>query len=69
MPWPSFPGIQSALPRLPTLFTTYNYTDEIILSVILIGVLLLIELVDEHRQFWETLSVRPIYVRWACTMP
>ncbi len=60
-----FSRVQASLPRLPTLFTTYNYTDEIVLSVILIGVLLLVELLDEHRQFWETLRLRPTYVHWA----
>ncbi len=60
-----FTRIQAAFPRLPTLFAMYNYTDEIILSVVLIGVLLLVELLDEHRQFWDKLRVRPTYVRWA----
>ncbi len=60
-----FSRIQSAFSRLPTLFTSYNYTDEVILSVVLIGILMMVELLDEHRQFWEKLRVRPTVLRWS----
>jgi alginate O-acetyltransferase complex protein AlgI len=60
-----FSRIAGSLQRLPTLFSSYNYTEEIITSVVLIGVLLVVELVDEHRMFWEKLRARPVYVRWA----
>lgn len=60
-----FTRLNSALPRLPTLIASYNYTEDIVLSVVLIGVLVVIELLDEHRMFWEKLRVRPVYARWA----
>lgn len=60
-----FSRVSGVAQRLPTLFASYQYTDEIILSFVLIVVLLVVELLDEHRAFWEALRVRPVYVRWA----
>ncbi|MBI4787424.1 MAG: MBOAT family protein [Chloroflexi bacterium] len=57
--------IAAAVPRLPTLVASYPFTDEIVLSIILIGVLLVVEIVDEKRALWERLGTRPVYVRWA----
>lgn len=55
----------NALPQLPTMLRTYPYSGEVILSLVLIGVLLLVEALDEYRAFWERLRLRPVYVRWA----
>ncbi len=60
-----FSRITGAFARLPILFSAYNYTEEIITSVVLIGVLLVVEIADEQRLFWEKLRARPVYVRWS----
>ena len=60
-----FSRISGSFQRLPTLFSSYNYTEDLITSFVLIGVLLVFELLDEHRMFWEKLRARPVYVRWA----
>ncbi|MGE5265178.1 MAG: MBOAT family O-acyltransferase [Acidobacteriota bacterium] len=60
-----FSRVAGSFPRLPTLLSSYTYTEDIITSAVLIGVLLVIELLDEHRMFWEKLRVRPVHVRWA----
>jgi len=58
-------SIAASVPELPTLFKAYPITGEVYLSLALIGVLLLIEALDEWRAFWEKLVTRPVYVRWA----
>ncbi len=60
-----FSRVAGSFQRLPTLFSSYNYTEDIVTSVALIALLLVIELIDEHRLFWEKLQVRPVYVRWS----
>lgn len=60
-----FSRVTASASRLPTLFRTYPYTGEIFLSVALIGVLLLVDALDEWGAFWERLRTRPVYVRWA----
>ncbi|HEX9075967.1 MAG TPA: MBOAT family O-acyltransferase [Anaerolineae bacterium] len=60
-----FSRIAGSFQRLPTLLSSYAYTEDIITSAVLIGILVVIELLDEHRMFWEKLRVRPVYVRWA----
>ncbi len=59
--WTALPNLGGMLATLPN---KSNY-DEIILSVVLIVVLMLIELLDEHRGLWEGLRARPRVVRWA----
>lgn len=59
--WTALPNLGSMLATLPN---KPNY-DEIVLSVGLIVVLMLIELLDEHRGLWEGLRTRPRVVRWA----
>ena len=56
--------ISGTLPRLPTLLAVYPYSGEMILSFVLIGVLLVIEILDEKRGLWETLRTQPRVVRW-----
>ncbi len=63
-----FAKVWTALPNLGGMLATLpnkpNY-DEIVLAVVLIVVLMLIELLDEHRGLWEGLKARPRVVRWA----
>jgi len=60
-----FSRVWQAVPQLPTLLKSFPYTGEIYLSLALIGVLLLVEALDEWRAFWVNLRLRPVYVRWA----
>jgi alginate O-acetyltransferase complex protein AlgI len=60
-----FSRVADALPDLPKLFKAYPFTGEMYLSLALIGVLLLVEVLDEWRAFWEKLPTRSVYVRWA----
>ncbi len=60
-----FSRVAESLPNLPTLFTARAYTEEIVLSLVLIVVLLVVEAIDEQRSLWERLRARPTYVRWA----
>jgi alginate O-acetyltransferase complex protein AlgI len=57
--------IWRALPALPSLVVSYPFGGEVIGSLLLIGLLMLIELLDEHLPALEWLRSRPIYVRWA----
>jgi alginate O-acetyltransferase complex protein AlgI len=36
-----------------------------LVSLMLIGVLLGVEALDERRSMWDRLSAKPVYVRWA----
>ncbi len=60
-----FSRVLNAAPRLPTLFSAYVFSGEMVLSIILIVVLIVIEVFDESRGFWDRLRTRPVYVRWA----
>jgi alginate O-acetyltransferase complex protein AlgI len=57
--------ISQALPRLPDLIRNYPFSGGVVLSIGLIGFLLAVELVDEHRPMWVILRTRPVYQRWA----
>lgn len=57
--------IVQSIPKLPGLIQSYNYTDDLILSVVLIAVLFFVEVLDEKRALWESLHTRPVFVRWA----
>ena len=60
-----FSRITQSIPRLPSLLGAYAYTEDVILSMVLIVVLLVIEASDEKRSLWERLKARPAYMRWA----
>jgi len=60
-----FSRVAESVPKLPMLFKVFPFTGEIYLSLALIGLLLLVEALDEWGAFWEKLRVRPRYVRWA----
>ncbi len=57
--------IAQAVPRLPDLVRNYAFSGGVVLSLGLIGFLLMVELVDEHRSIWASLRARPVYQRWA----
>lgn len=57
--------VTQSIPRLPSLLGAYIYTEDLILSFVLIAVLLVIETIDEKRSLWERLQNQPVYVRWA----
>jgi len=50
---------------LPRLIRARVTSGEILLSLALIGVLLVVEALDETRPFWERVRARPLFVRWA----
>jgi alginate O-acetyltransferase complex protein AlgI len=53
-----------AIPKLPTLLSTYPLTGELVLSFVLIVVLLVIEILDERRPLTERLRDKPVVIRW-----
>jgi alginate O-acetyltransferase complex protein AlgI len=57
--------IAGSLGVLPGLVLTRLAGGELIVSLLLIGVLMASELVDEIRPVWERLNARPTYLRWA----
>ena len=59
-----FSRVAASFTKLPLLFAARVYTDEIILSVVFIAVLLLVEAIDERKSLWERLQYSPLYVRW-----
>ncbi len=56
--------IASSLPRMPSLFASYPFSGEVLLSFALIVALLVIEILDEKRALWERLPAQPRLVRW-----
>ena len=56
--------IFGSLGMLPMLLGAYNWNGAFWTSLGLIGVLLLIELVDEFRSLWSWLGTRPVALRW-----
>jgi alginate O-acetyltransferase complex protein AlgI len=60
-----FNRIYSALPQLPTLLRNYTWSNEILLAVALIAVLIIIEALDEVRSLWARLAKQPTVIRWA----
>jgi D-alanyl-lipoteichoic acid acyltransferase DltB (MBOAT superfamily) len=53
-----------AIPKLPTLISSYPFTGELVLSFVLIVALLVIEILDERRPISERLRDKPVVVRW-----
>jgi alginate O-acetyltransferase complex protein AlgI len=60
-----FSRVAESFTSLPGLFRNYAYTGEFYLALALIVVLLLVEALDEWREFWARFPSRPVYVRWA----
>ena len=56
--------VASSLVKIPAALTNHVYNDELILSFMFIGVLLIIEALDEARSLWERLGASPVYLRW-----
>lgn len=53
------------LARLPAGLVVRLGDEAVLISLGLIAFLLVIEILDEQRAFWQTLRVRPRYMRWA----
>jgi D-alanyl-lipoteichoic acid acyltransferase DltB (MBOAT superfamily) len=51
--------------RLPALLMARVSAGEVVLSLLLIGILLVVEWLDETRPVWQRLEARPVHVRWA----
>jgi hypothetical protein len=47
------------------MFQTYRYGPEILLSFVLIACLLLVEALDERKDLWDRIRVKPTAIRWA----
>ena len=60
-----FSRVSASLSVLPALLQARLAGGEILVSLALIVLLLAIEAFDEKRPFWDTVWMRPIYVRWA----
>ena len=56
--------IWSALPSLPSLATRYPFTADHALGAVLIAVLVVIEVLDEHRPMARRLAAAPVALRW-----
>lgn len=63
--WTVLTRIAGSLSMLPRLLQAYRAGPEFILSIVMIGLLLLIELIDERRDLWERLRTKRTAVRWA----
>jgi D-alanyl-lipoteichoic acid acyltransferase DltB (MBOAT superfamily) len=57
--------VASSAPRLPALLRTRLASDEVLVSIGLIALLLVVEVLDERAPVWDRLRIRPVYVRWA----
>ena len=63
--WTVLTKISNSLGMLPTLLPSYNWNGTFWTAVALIGVLVLVELLDEFRSMWGWLGARPIALRWS----
>ena len=63
--WTVITRVAGSLPMLPRMFQAYRYGPELVLSVILIAFLLLVEALDERKDLWERVRVKPTAIRWA----
>jgi hypothetical protein len=50
---------------MPALAVRYPFTNEQLLGVLMILLLLAFEILDERRSIWDRLSRAPIALRWA----
>ena len=57
--------VATSLPDLPRLLQVRITDLDILLSLVVVGVLLGVEALEERRSLWERLATRPTYVRWA----
>ena len=62
--WTVITRIWTALPMLPMLLASYSPTPAFLLALGLIGVLLLVEALDEFLGLWTWLAERPTPLRW-----
>lgn len=62
--WTVLGKIFGSFTMLPQLLPSYNWNGSFWLAVGLIGVLIMIEALDEFRSLWTWLGKRPTVVRW-----
>lgn len=60
-----FTRVAGNLSTLPSAIAVRFADESVWIALALIALLLVIEILDEQRAFWQTLRVRPRYVRWA----
>jgi D-alanyl-lipoteichoic acid acyltransferase DltB (MBOAT superfamily) len=49
---------------LPFLLMAYPFRTEHILGFVLVGLLIVVEIVDERRSIWQRLAAAPVMLRW-----
>lgn len=57
--------VAANLSVLPSVLVSRVYSMEFYISLFLIALLIVVELFDEKRAFWQGLRDRPTYLRWA----
>jgi D-alanyl-lipoteichoic acid acyltransferase DltB (MBOAT superfamily) len=57
--------IARSLPSLPTLIASRPLSEDILLSIALITLLIVLESFEERGWLWQGLRARPVYLRWA----
>jgi D-alanyl-lipoteichoic acid acyltransferase DltB (MBOAT superfamily) len=65
--WLILRKIGTQLADMPALLSRYPFTTDHYLGFALIGILLVIELVDEHRSVFKRLAAAPVALRWAAS--
>jgi len=63
--WTIIRRVSGSLALLPRMLQAYRYGPEILVSFVLIGLLLAVEVLDERRALWERIRAKPTAVRWA----
>jgi D-alanyl-lipoteichoic acid acyltransferase DltB (MBOAT superfamily) len=62
--WTVFTRVFANLERIPPMLSRRLGSEEMIISLVLIGLLLVIEALDEWGHFWQALRTKPVYLRW-----
>jgi len=60
-----FSRVFKAFGQLPHQFAHKIYTRDLILSFAVIGLLIVVDLMEERWNLWAKLRLRPMYARWA----
>jgi D-alanyl-lipoteichoic acid acyltransferase DltB (MBOAT superfamily) len=63
--WTIISRIYKSWGLLPTMFRTYAWPSEIVVSLALIAFLIVFELFEEAKPVWNRLRTKPVVVRWA----
>lgn len=62
--WTVVTRIYDGWKLLPLMIKTYSYTTEFWIAIGAIGVLILVELLEETFPIWKRIRTAPVYVRW-----